>query len=50
MVVRILGTVDKLIGEENDLPEQIFNMDETFLFLETDARKVECQCQVPIFV
>jgi len=31
-VVRIFGNSDKLTAEENCLPEQIFDMDETSIF------------------
>jgi urate oxidase len=32
MVIRILETLDKLIVEENYLPQQSYNMDETSMF------------------
>jgi hypothetical protein len=45
-----LGNPDKLIVEENYLPEQIFNMDETSIFwngylkgLSSTGRKSQCQ-------
>jgi hypothetical protein len=55
-VVRIFETPDKLIGEENYLQEQIFNMDETTLFWKQRCLKGlssirrPSQCQVSRFV
>ena len=50
-----LGTLDKLIVEENYLLEQIFNMDETSLFWKPMLKGLSSirrpsQCQVSRFV
>jgi hypothetical protein len=52
---KVLETLDKLIVDESYLPEQIFNMDETYLFWKgclkgLSSLRRSSQCQVSRFV